>query len=137
MDHSPVTGACLCGSVKFAIRPPYSAFRYCHCSRCRKASGSAHASNLFVPRAQFEWRAGESSIRRFDMREAQRFSVWFCSECGCRVPHKVRTREDMLVPAGLLEGDPGIKPECSIFWESKAPWYREPNAAPCHGEYPG
>lgn len=136
MDDSPVTGACLCGSVKFAIRPPYSAFRYCHCSRCRKASGSAHASNLFVPRAQFEWLQGEPSIKRFDVREAQRFSVWFCGECGCRVPHNVRTRDDVLVPAGLLDGDPGVKPECSIFWASKAPWYQEPNAMACHGAYP-
>ena len=136
MENTPVSGACLCGSVKFAAKPPFTAFRYCHCSRCRKASGSAHAANLFVPRAQFEWVAGESSIRRFDMPGAQRFSVWFCGDCGCRVPHNVRTRDDVLVPAGLLDADPGIKPECSIFWESKAPWYQEPNAMPCHGEYP-
>jgi hypothetical protein len=136
MQPQAVTGACLCGAVKFAANPPFTAFRYCHCSRCRKASGSAHASNLFVPRAQFEWIAGESSIRRFDVPGAQRFSVWFCGECGCRVPHTVRTRDDVLVPAGLLDGDPGLEPECSIFWESRAPWYREPNAMPCHGEYP-
>lgn len=126
MSEQSIAGSCLCGSVTFAVRPPFSAFRYCHCSRCRKASGSAHAANLFVPRSQFEWRSGETTVKRFDLPGAQRFSVWFCSDCGSRVPHNVKTREDVLVPAGLLDGDPEMRPQNSIFWGSKAPWYVEP-----------
>lgn len=136
MEPKAVTGACLCGTVKFAAKPPYTAFRYCHCSRCRKASGSAHASNLFVPRTQFEWLAGEDAIKRFDLPGAQRFSVWFCGTCGTRVPHNVKTRDDVLVPAGMLDADPGLAPECSIFWDSKAPWYLEPQQMACFGGYP-
>jgi hypothetical protein len=131
-----ITGSCLCGSVRFAVRPPFSAFRYCHCSRCRKASGSAHAANLFVPRTQFEWLAGEASVRRFDLPDAQRFSVWFCGECGCRVPHNIRTRDDVLIPAGLLDADPHMHPQNSIFWDSKAPWYVEPHQMQLFSEYP-
>lgn len=123
--NQPITGSCLCGNVKFRVAGPFSAFRYCFCSRCRKASGSAHAANLVVPRAQFQWTAGESSIRRYDLPDAQRFSVWTCNECGTRVPHVIRTRDDMLVPAGTLDTDPGMKPEHSIFWASKASWYSE------------
>lgn len=135
MNHEAIGGSCLCGAVKFALRPPFPAFRYCHCSRCRKASGSAHAANLFVPRAQFAWLQGESVIKRFDLPGAQRFSVWFCTECGCRVPHEVRTRTDVLVPAGLLDADPGSRPQNSIFWDSKAPWYVEPRQLPLFSEY--
>jgi hypothetical protein len=135
-EHERITGSCLCGAVTFAVTPPFSAFRYCHCSRCRKASGSAHAANLFVPRAQFEWTAGEAKVKRYDHPQAQRFAVWFCGDCGCRVPHGVKTRDDMLVPAGLLDGDPGTRPENSIFWDSKAPWYVEPAEAPKFSEYP-
>jgi len=131
-----IAGSCLCGSVRFAVRPPFSAFRYCHCSRCRKASGSAHAANLFVPRTQFEWLEGEASVRRFDLPDAQRFSVWFCGECGCRVPHNIRTRDDVLIPAGLLDADPHMHPENNIFWGSKAPWYLEPHQMQLFSEYP-
>ena len=137
MSEDPVAGSCLCGAVTFAVRPPFSAFRYCHCSRCRKASGSAHAANLFVPRSQFEWLTGEASVKRFDLPNAQRFSVWFCAGCGSRVPHNVKTREDMLVPAGLLDGDPEMRPQNSIFWGSKAPWYVEPHQMELFSEYPG
>ncbi len=136
MSDDVISGSCLCGSVTFAVTPPFSAFRYCHCTRCRKASGSAHAANLIVARGQFEWRTGEDSIKRFDLPDAQRFSVWSCRQCGCRVPHEIRTREDVLVPAGLLDTDPQIRPQHSIFWDSKAPWYLEPQQMPLFSEYP-
>jgi hypothetical protein len=136
MEDRKFSGSCLCGSVRFEIKPPFSAFRYCHCSRCRKASGSAHAANVFVPQSQFGWLAGEASVNRFDLPGAKRFSVWFCSHCGTRVPHKVRERDDYLVPAGILDNDPVKRPENSIFWGSKAPWYLEPGEIPKFTEYP-
>ena len=107
MSSEKITGSCLCGAIKFEAAPPFAAFRYCHCSRCQKASGSAHAANLFVPEAQFKWTAGEAQLKRFPLPKAERFSVWFCPECGTRMPHKVNGTENMLVPAGVLDADPG------------------------------
>ena len=135
MNDAAITGSCLCGSVKFAVTPPFAVFRYCYCSRCRKASGSAHGANLVIPRTQFEWLNGEGSIRRFDLPGAERFALWSCGTCGGRVPHHIRTREDMLVPAGLLDGDPQVRPQNSIFWDSKAPWYVEPHQMELFSEY--
>ncbi len=135
MIAESLTGSCLCGSVRFEVRPPFSAFRYCHCSRCQKASGSAHAANAFVPVAQFAWREGEALIKRYDLPSAQRFSVWFCTQCGSRVPHRVRGRDDMLIPAGLLDQAPAQRPENSIFWGSRAQWYVAPAEHPCHEQY--
>jgi hypothetical protein len=118
------------------VKPPFAAFRYCHCSRCRKATGSAHAANLLIPENQFEWLAGEASVKRFDLPGAKRFAVWFCPECGTRVPHKIKTTENMLIPAGLLDGDPGMRPENNIFWTSKGDWYVSPDELPKFDQYP-
>lgn len=137
MTTESLAGSCLCGSVKFEVMPPFSAFRYCHCSRCQKASGSAHAANAFVPAKQFRWRAGESLIKHYDHAPSQRFAVWFCTQCGSRVPHQMRGRDDMLIPAGLLDAAPADmqRPENSIFWGSRAQWYVEPNTMSCFNEY--
>jgi hypothetical protein len=137
MTTESLAGSCLCGSVKFEVTPPFTAFRYCHCSRCQKASGSAHAANAFVPVAQFHWREGEALIKRYDHAPSQRFAVWFCTQCGSRVPHAVRGRDDMLIPAGLLDAVPAdlLRPENSIFWASRAPWYVAPGEMPCFNEY--
>jgi len=135
MQSETLKGSCLCGSVKFEIAPPLAGFRYCHCGRCQKASGSAHAANIFLPQSQLKWLAGETLITRFDLPATERFSVWFCSRCGTRVPHKIRTTENYLVPAGVLDQDPGMHPQNSIFWGSKAPWYVEPAAITKFSEY--
>lgn len=135
MENEALPGSCLCGSVRFEVKPPFSVFRYCHCSRCRKATGSAHAANLFLPRGQLTWLSGEALIRRFDLPGAKRFAVCFCTECGTRVPHKVTGTENYLVPAGILDAGPDARPTNSNFWGSRAPWYVETTALPKHEEY--
>ena len=36
-------GSCLCGEVAFEVEGPFDSFLNCHCSRCRKATGTARA----------------------------------------------------------------------------------------------
>ena len=130
-----VSGSCLCGSVRFQITPPSTGFRYCHCTRCRKATGAAHAANVFLPESQFKWLAGESLLRQFDLPGAKRFAVHFCTKCGTRMPHKITGTENVLIPAGVLDANPDLKPDSSIFWGSKAEWFVETTAIPKHDEY--
>ena len=136
MSSDAIQGSCLCGAVRFEVKPPFAAFRYCHCSRCQKASGSAHAANVFVPEAQFRWLAGASLVQRFDLPAAKRFAVGFCPQCGTRMPHKVKATENMLIPAGVLDDDPGMRPQNGIFWKSKAAWYVPHADMPKFDEYP-
>lgn len=75
-------------------------------------------------------------LKRYDLPTAQRFSVWFCTNCGTRMPHKVRNAESMLIPAGTLDTDPVMKPELSIFWQSRSAWYVEPGERPRFDDYP-
>jgi hypothetical protein len=130
MLSNAITGTCLCGAVRFEVTPPFTTFRYCHCSRCQKASGAAHAANAFLPATQFKWLAGEALVKRFDLPGAKRFAVAFCTHCGTRVPHKINTTENVLIPAGLFDADPGARPANSIFWQSKAAWYLSPEELP-------
>ena len=64
MSSESIPGSCLCGLVKFEVTPPFAAFRYCHCSRCQKASGSAHAANAFIPATQFLCTAERYHVRK-------------------------------------------------------------------------
>jgi len=52
MSDKPITGSCLCGRVHYEITPPYWGFWYCHCERCRKATGSAHSKDDQRPPAK-------------------------------------------------------------------------------------
>jgi hypothetical protein len=131
-----VRGSCLCKTVQYEVEVPFVRFVYCHCSRCRKATGSAYAANGFAKPENFHWIQGESAIRRYDLPEAKRFGLQFCSICGCKVPHLTRDGAGMVIPAGSLDDDPETKPQRAIFWASRAPWFLDNSEVPQHDAMP-
>lgn len=120
-----VNGRCLCGHVRFTVQGPFEIFHLCHCSRCRKATASAHASNIFTDPDRITWVSGVSLIRRFDLPNAERFSKCFCTQCGSALPYISRNGKRLIIPAGVLDDDPIIRPQDNIFWANRAPWYDE------------
>lgn len=117
-----VRGSCLCGSVGYEARLPLIKFVKCHCSRCRKATGSAHSTNAYVLPDAFRWTRGESEVRRFDLPTAGSFATAFCNRCGSPVPHATRSGREIIIPAGPLDDSPGIQPSIHLHWASRAEW---------------
>lgn len=105
-----VAGSCLCGRVQYAAKGPFPNFRYCHCERCQKSTGSAHSANVWVPQERFRWVAGESEIVTFVHTEAEDYQRRFCRTCGGPVPKLQRGGKHMMLPGGTLEVDPGVRP---------------------------
>ena len=95
---------------------------HCHCSRCRKVTGTGHASNLFTQVENFRWTQGEGNVRRYELPTAARFTTCFCNTCGGRLPSVSRDGKTVNIPAGSLDGDPGIKPQARIYWGSRVSW---------------
>lgn len=115
-------GSCLCNGVAYEITPPFLFFHYCHCSRCRKITGSAHSANILVRREQFAWTRGEDLVRRWELPSAEKLCTGFCSVCGSSLPWLTRDGKAYLVPAGSLDDTPVARPERNIFWDSRAEW---------------
>ncbi len=130
MSESTFRGSCLCGAVGFEISPPFVFFHHCHCSRCRKSSGSAFSANILVKAAQFRWSRGEEFVRRWELPEAQFYCTGWCSACGSALPWQSRNRKGYLVPAGSLDDDPRERPDRNIYWAHRAPWFTNPGALP-------
>jgi len=114
-------GACLCGAVRYEIAGEPTRFYHCHCGRCRKASGTGHATNLVVVPVSAHW-SGEDLIGSFKVPEAERFTNRFCTRCGSPVPRVVPQLGAVVIPAGSLDSDIPIEPEAHIFWNSRAGW---------------
>ncbi len=131
-----IKGSCLCGTVQYEASGPFIDFRYCHCERCRKATGSAHASHLFMPKEQLRWIAGESQITLFIHKEADDYPRAFCKHCGAMVPRLGRDPRNMVIPAGTLEENPPMRPTKNIFWKLVAPWFVSPADLPKFDERP-
>ncbi len=128
--NETVRGACLCGRVQFEVDGPFDVFHLCHCSQCRRSTGSAHAANLFTDPERIRWLAGEDLIQRFTPDEPDMISKCFCRHCGSQVPYTSLKSGRLIVPAGSLADDPGRAPDDNIFWRDRAPWYDAGLAAP-------
>lgn len=120
----PITGSCLCGKVAFEVTGTPFKFLYCHCRSCQKSSGSVHAANLAFPGGSVRWTQGEDLIELFvDTKENPGFPRCFCRSCGSPLPKLSRNRQFWAVPSGLLDSDPGMKPQANIYWAEHAHWY--------------
>lgn len=136
MSKVELEGGCLCGTVRFSVSGEVIRFTHCHCSRCRKASGTGHGTNIIMRPAVIAWKKGEDAVRRYKLPEAERFSTCFCSECGSPLPRFVPAMEMAVVPAGSLDTDPGVRPQAHIFWDSRAEWSCDAGDLPTFMEYP-
>ncbi len=123
MENTEVAGSCLCGQVTYQYAGPVKVFQYCHCTRCQKFTGAAHAANVIVEPAQFDWLTGENLVGRFEMPGAKHFATAFCKNCGSSLPWLTQSGKAVVIPAGTLDGDPQIKPEHNIYLANRAPWY--------------
>ncbi len=136
MTQALYRGSCLCGAVRYEISGEPLTFYHCHCTRCRKATGTGHASNLLVKAAAVKWVRGEERVRLYKVPEAMRFANTFCTVCGSRVPRYVPQLDAVVIPAGSLDTDPAIAPQARIFWGSRAGWSCGGDGLPTFPEYP-
>ena len=127
-----ITGNCLCGAVRFEVDDNFQQLNLCHCEQCRKATGSAHASNLFTDPENIRWTNGEEYVKRFDV-PGRCISNAFCTECGSGLPYVSKTGKSLVVQAGTLNDAFTSTPTArNIFWEERADWY---DAAILAGHY--
>ncbi|HEV2334377.1 MAG TPA: GFA family protein [Stellaceae bacterium] len=140
-----IRGSCLCGGVKFAINGPLLRPLNCHCSLCRKQHGAAFRSRARVRRRDFKWLRGEELVTYYEATPGYRRG--FCRICGSPIvnraePHShlaqnnPQTLTEFGIALGVLDDDPGVRPESHIFVGSKAPWFEIIDDLPQFERYP-
>ena len=127
-----IRGSCLCGGVRFEITGKVSGIGQCHCSLCRKASGTASNAVLLTSTRSFRWVQGKDLAQEWEGMSGR--GKTFCRVCGSPLPGLHPSGKVFWVPAGSLDDDPGTRIEQHIFVGSKAPWDEIPGGAPQYEE---
>ena len=115
------SGECNCGAVSFEISSDLSEVFVCHCSICRRATGSNGIAVVVVNNDRFAWTGGEELVSSWKKPDAD-WEMWFCRRCGSPVPG-VNDETQMFVPAGLISnGGENLAVAHHIWVDSRAVW---------------
>ena len=120
---SEIHGQCSCGAVEFKFSTDALLAYQCHCSICRKATGSAYSTTLIVPEASFVLLRGKEKVSSYSKESG--YKVNFCSCCGSPVPNIFRGFPLFSVPVGSLDDVPDIEVVVQIHLGSRAKWDKD------------
>jgi hypothetical protein len=120
---------CLCGGIQIEVTGKLGPVVYCHCSRCRKASGSAFGANADVRRKYWQL-SGQELLREYESSPGV-FRA-FCSRCGSPIYSRRAAEPDAYrLRLGLLADDPERRSLAHFWVGSKAPWFQITDDLPC------
>ena len=128
-------GSCLCGTVKYEVQGELGPIGLCHCSRCRKANGTAFLAGAQVDPKEFKVIAGQESLG--DYESSVGVHRIFCRNCGSPLfsrrpgpPEVIRLR------IGSLDTPPKGSVQSHIFFDDRAPWFPFEDQAPKFSQRP-
>jgi hypothetical protein len=128
-----LTGKCLCGAVQYAVADEFVYAANCHCSNCRRATGSAFKPFAGIERGKLRVTKGDASLMIFGEEKGHDAH---CKACGSLLYSIVRDGAFAHVAMGTLVDEPGIRPTRHIYVGSKAQWFTITDDLPQYEELP-
>jgi hypothetical protein len=125
-------GRCLCGAVHYAVMDEFLYALNCHCSNCRRATGSAFKPFAGIERTKLHVTKGDDNLSIFG---EEIVNDTRCKACGSLLYSVVRDGAFVHVTMGTLVDNPTIRPTAHIFVGSKAPWFTITDDLPQHEEF--
>jgi hypothetical protein len=127
-----LTGECFCGKVRYQIDGDLNGMYYCHCSRCRKLTGSSFATNASLDARFFSITQGQHLVDKVVHDGHHRYH---CSTCHSWVYGDSEDYPGMkFIPCGTLNEPPEKTPTHHVCVDSKASWVTINDDLP---QYPG
>ena len=128
------TGNCLCDQVRFEFECTPTDVSVCHCSICRRTTGSAFGAYIKVSDEDLKLTDGADLLSSYNVTD--KLSTRFCRNCGSTVFAK---HDDypgsVYVSLGAMAEDSGISPTYHEFVGSKARWYEIQDPLPQFEEW--
>ena len=114
-------GECNCGEVAYEVQQELSDVYICHCSICRRSTGSGGIAVAIVPKDKFRWTKGEADIKCW-AKPGHDWHTSFCGNCGSTLPGE-NDPSNVYVPVGTLtRGYENLKVVHHMWVSSKGSW---------------
>ena len=125
-------GSCFCRAVGYVVADEFGYAANCHCSNCRRTTGSAFKPFAGIERGKLRIVAGADNLMIFGEETGHNVH---CRLCGSLLYSVVRDGAFVHVAMGTLVDAPSIRPTALIFVGSKAPWFTITDDLPQYAEH--
>jgi hypothetical protein len=115
-----LAGKCYCGAVQYTVADAFLYAMNCHCSNCRRTTGSAFKPFAGIERDKLAVTQGRNNLLIYGEDSGHDAH---CKICGSFLYSLVREARFVHVGMGTLVDAPSIRPTKHIFVGSKAPWF--------------
>ena len=111
----------MCGRATLEIAGDITDASLCHCSICRKVTGSAYGAYGGVPSRNFKWVQGKECLTEYNLTD--NLKKYFCQFCDSTLVTRHSSWPDYTyISLGCLDEDPQITLEYHQFVGSRASW---------------
>ncbi|PDT78295.1 aldehyde-activating protein [Bradyrhizobium sp. C9] len=131
-NETILTGECFCRDVRYEVADAFGYALNCHCSNCRRTTGSAFKPFAGIVREKFTVTRGAEGLLIYGDELTHDAH---CGRCGSLLYSRVRDGAYVHVTMGTLRDAPTIRPTAHIFVGSKAPWYEILDDLPQYQEH--
>lgn len=115
-----LSGQCLCGAVRYEVNDNFQYSGFCHCSDCRRFSGSASSAMAGIPSDEFRFTSGLDAVKQY--AKTEHTTLAFCGTCGSSL-YAAKTQRGMIhLRLGTLDEAPSLGPQFHSYVASKAEW---------------
>ncbi len=133
MEHS-YHGSCLCGTVSFKSTGEAAMTAHCHCTDCRKSSGTGHASHIAIPKEQISIKGNVKGYSK-PADSGNIVTRYFCPECVSPIYSTNSGLEALIFPrASILDNPDSFEAKVVVYRDSAVSWDKIDNNLP---SFPG
>jgi hypothetical protein len=120
-------GGCQCGALRYRFEGEPISLAVCHCTECKRQSGSSFGMSLTVPKEGFRMLAGAPKTYTRKADSGREVVCAFCPECGTRIYHQPLYREGALnIKPGTLDDTSWLRPTIQVWTCRKHDWLELP-----------
>ncbi|KAK2764355.1 hypothetical protein FQN54_009048 [Arachnomyces sp. PD_36] len=126
------TGSCKCGAIKIELQGEPDMLGLCHCTKCRKTTGSMYSTNAVFPQSAFTLVSGETHVYEAEGGSGNPVFANSCGNCCTTLWTKTPLRpEIIIIKTGILDGDAPEKlaPKFETFTSRKPSWVKSVDGA--------
>ena len=128
-----LNGGCLCRAIRYRVQTlDGDVADYCHCGKCRKASGAPVTAWIQVPPSRFHITQGQAA----GFASSDHSTRWFCAACGSPLYMTDNANRSVGVTLGTLDDAGAVRPTVHGWTSKRLAWLQIADDLPRHAESP-